>query len=327
MDHIGYRKLAPSTWITANLCLLVVLSISSCSQSPATGETQIPVELPSAAIVGFPRIDGSTSTAPLGAAIICAMMEVPCEWNSFIDGNRYLMPNLANYQGEFPGLGHQGTHTAYLNLIDGAADLILVARSPSKEELDLAQIPGVTFDIQPVALDAFVFIVNEDNPIDRLTVDEIRRIYAGELTNWQQVGGPDEEIHPYQRNEQSGSQQLMESLVMKGTPMIDAPLLILLKMIAPFYAISEDPLGLGYSVFYYEEYMAPNEKVKLLAIDDIMPNSESIQTRRYPFTSEVYVILRADSTYTSLAVRLREWLLSSSGQELVHQSGYVPILD
>ncbi len=237
------------------------------------------------------------------------------------------MPDLTGYQGDFPGIGHQGTHSAYLYLIDNEADLILVARSPSLEELELAQLSGVEFDIQPVALDAFVFIVNENNPLNGLSLDEIQRIYTGELTNWDQVGGTPGEIHPYQRDEQSGSQQLMLSLVMKNLPMIDAPSLVLMKMIAPFYAISEDPLGIGYSVYYYEENMAPAEKIKLLAVNGIKPEYDSIKSRTYPFTTEVYTVIRVDSPPTSIAMRLRDWLLSNAGQEVVEKSGYVSILD
>ncbi|MCJ7535789.1 MAG: hypothetical protein MUO57_09680, partial [Anaerolineales bacterium] len=105
------------------------------------------------------------------------------------------------------------------------------------------------------------------------------------------------------------------------------PSLVLLKMIAPFYAISEDPLGIGYSVFYYEENMAPNENIKLLAVDGVQPNLESIQAKRYPFTSDVFAVVRAGSSPTSLAVRLRDWLLSPAGQELVAQSGYASTSD
>jgi phosphate transport system substrate-binding protein len=86
-------------------------------------------------------------------------------------------------------------------------------------------------------------MVNENSPIQGLSVDEVRGIYSGEITNWGQVGGPSAQIIPYLRNDQSGNQQLMESLVMKGALMVDAPDLILLKMIAPFYAISVDPRG------------------------------------------------------------------------------------
>jgi phosphate transport system substrate-binding protein len=187
----------------------------------------------------------------------------------------------------------------------------------------MAALAGVTLVTQPVALDAFVFIAHEDNPLQGLSLEEIRGIYSGELTNWSQVGGSEGEIHPYQRNEQSGSQQLMQELVMKGRAMVEAPLMVLPKMIAPFYAISEDPLGIGYSVYYYEENMAPNELIKLLGVDEIIPSHETIQTRQYPFTTEVYAVVRADSPPMSGAIRLRDWLLSPAGQKVVEESGYV----
>ncbi len=317
----------PSIWWSGIIAVIIGLLICACSQTSTITTAQTPIEMPSVASDGFPRIDGSTSTAPLGAKIICAMMEVPCEWFEFVDGNRYLMPDLSDYQGDFPGFGHQGTHSAYLNLIEGNADLILIARSPSIEEMELAEISGVSFDIRPIALDAFVFMVNENNPIDGLSVEDIRGIYSGELTSWQQIGGTAAQINPYQRNDQSGSQQLMKSLVMKGKPMIDAPDLILLNMIAPFYAVSEDALGIGYSVFYYEENMAPNEYIKLLAMDGNQPTLGSIKNREYPFTSEVYAVVRTASSPSSLEARLRDWLLTPAGQALVAESGYAAYSD
>jgi len=114
---------------------------------------------------------------------------------------------------------------------------------------------------------------------------------------------------------------------MKGTPMIEAPNLVLLKMITPFYAVSEDPLGIGYSVFYYEENMALKEDIKLLAVDGIQPEIGSIQGERYPFTSEVYAVIRANSSPNNLAWRIRDWLLSPMDQELVSQTGYATISD
>ena len=109
---------------------------------------------------------------------------------------------------------------------------------------------------------------------------------------------------------------------MKGTPMIDAPELVLLKMIAPFYAISDDPGGIGYSVFYYEENMAPNENIQLIAVDGVKPSIESIKNWEYPYTSEVFAVVRAGSSPSTLAIRLRDWLLTPQGQELVAKSGY-----
>lgn len=308
--------------LTVILLWLVGTMICGCSEVSTPAATRAAPEMPTVNEDGFPRLDGSTSAAPLGAKILCAMMDVPCNWVEFVDGNRYLMPDLSDYQAEFPGFGHSGTHSAYLNLINGEADMILVARTPSAEEMAFAQASGVTLDIAPIALDAFVFMVNETNPVQGLSTTEIRDIYSGNITNWQQVGGPPSQINPYQRDDQSGSQQLMRSMVMKGAPMIDAPDLILLNMIAPFYAISEDPHGIGYSVFYYEENMAPNEKIKLIAVNGVQPSLDSIRKREYPFTSEVYAVMRAGSTPTTLEVRLRDWLLSPEGQDLVAKSGY-----
>jgi phosphate transport system substrate-binding protein len=111
---------------------------------------------------------------------------------------------------------------------------------------------------------------------------------------------------------------------MKGLPMIEAPFMILPKMISPFYAVSDDPLGIGYSVYFYEENMAPNEVVKLVSVDGVKPEYETIQGRQYPFTTEVYAVARADSAPTSVPVQFRDWLLSPKGQELIEESGYVP---
>jgi len=253
----------------------------------------------------------------------------------------------------FRRIRHTGTNTAYMRLIRGdeepsskpvsggppithrvastpslpreGADLILEARPPSEDELALAKEKGVELDVRPVALDAFVFIVNKENPVENLTTKQIQDIYTGKITDWSQVGGDAEKIKPYQRERNSGSQELMKSLVMKDLPIIDAPEMIVMTMIGPFSALSREKYGLGYSVFYYEEYMADRSKTKLCAVDGVMPNPDTILSRQYPYVAEVYVVTRADLPENSPAYRLREWLLSDEGQRAVAASGYVPI--
>ncbi|OGO27173.1 MAG: hypothetical protein A2Z16_06870 [Chloroflexi bacterium RBG_16_54_18] len=307
-------------------CSLVssLLVLSACTQgirysTPGTApEPEISAE-------NFPKMDGSTSAEPILAQIACTFLDVPCQWVEWLGGDRRLAPELTNYSEDFPNFGASGTHQAYMNLIEGRADLILVAREPSQDELRLSAGVGKGLDIQPVALDAFVFIVNEDNPVSGLSTPQIQEIYTGRLTNWQSLGGIDAEIHPFQRDENSGSQELMRKLVMGNLRMVDAPDLILLSMFAPFYAVSDDPYGISYSVFYYEENMAPqDERVKLVAVDGVMPDQDSIRQRKYPYTTDVYAVLRSDLPKDSLAHQLRDWLLSSEGQVLIEESGYVP---
>ncbi len=93
-----------------------------------------------------------------------------------------------------------------------------------------------------------------------------------------------------------------------------------------FYAVSTDPAGIGYSIFFYEENMAPRkESVRLLAVDGVIPSSASIRSRAYPYTTEVYAVTRDDLPKNSLARQLLDWLRSRGGQALIEDCGYVPL--
>jgi phosphate transport system substrate-binding protein len=313
------------------ISLLVVLGCNlftfeaKTTTPPVIDEFPEGVDLTDLTAENYPRMDGSTSTAPLDMLIACELMEVPCQWVDWFDGSRLVITDLAVGEGDFPSIEHSGTHGSYVNLIRKKADLILVARLPSPDELDEAADRGVTLVPRAVALDAFVFIVNVENPVDNLTVSEIQRIYTGEISNWREVGGNDTAINPYQRNDNSGSQELMKALVMKDLKMINAPDMMLPTMMAPINAISEDQDGIGYSVFFYEQSMAPNELLKLIGVDGVVPSFDTIQARTYTFTTEVYAVIRKHTASNSLAYRLRDWLLTPEGQDVVAESGYVPL--
>jgi phosphate transport system substrate-binding protein len=96
-------------------------------------------------------------------------------------------------------------------------------------------------------------------------------------------------------------------------------------MMGPINRLSEDRDGIGYSVYFFEEFMAPNEEIKLVKVDGILPSYDSIAARKYPFTTEVYAVVRKDLADSSGAFQLRDWLLSPEGQKVVAKSGYVPI--
>jgi phosphate transport system substrate-binding protein len=293
----------------------------------------------------FPRMDGSTSTLPLARLIACRILDARYQWtHDESDDSRHLAASDEldyldePYRGEKRPLceyinrtiNHHGTHEAYDNLIRNQADLILVARKPSADELQQASAANVELDVEPVALDAFVFLLNGENPIANLSLAQIRDIYSGKVTNWRQVGGPDAGIRPYQRTRNSGSQELMRSLVMKDRQMIKAPdLLTGALMSSPFLAIAEDRFGIGYSVYYYHEFMSPRAtttNVKSCAVEGIEPTSENIRSRAYPLVTDVFVVIRRDMPIEHHGKRMRDWLLEPVGQQIVEESGYVPLL-
>jgi phosphate transport system substrate-binding protein len=281
----------------------------------------------------YPRVDGSSSAYPMQVMIACTILAVPCDWTEadFFNATRRIAPVdslLSSDEREtIFNLIHNGTHAAYINLIEGYTDLILVAREPSLDELEAGGDAGVALDIRPVALDAFVFLVHVDNPVESLTLEQVRDIYAGRITNWSQVGGLEAEIHTYQRNPNSGSQELMEKLVMSGETMLDSPDMILMSMMGPFSAVRDDPLGVGYSVFFYAKNIFPDENVRMLPIAGVEPTSETIANQTYPLITEVFVVMREDTPSTQPARILRDWLLIEAGQVAVKSSGYVGKLE
>ncbi|MCB9127871.1 MAG: substrate-binding domain-containing protein [Ardenticatenales bacterium] len=279
----------------------------------------------------MPVIDGSTSTLPLRALILCRAYAVPCGWDDAYGEEWHRQVAAAGDSTAATMFRHvvenrapsHGTHGAYDALVAAEADLILVARPPSADERDVARDAQVELEGVPVAYDAFVFFVNSENPVQSITLDQARQIYSGELTNWADLGGPDMPIFPFQRNENSGSQELMEAMVMGETPMVASPEMVLISMGEPLIEVAHQPAGIAYSVYYYVTQMVEQPNMRLLAIDGVMPSPESLADGSYPLRSEVLAVRRRSPSAT--VRELYEWLLSDEGQSLVAESGYVPI--
>ncbi|HEQ71952.1 MAG TPA: hypothetical protein ENN69_05640, partial [Spirochaetia bacterium] len=246
------------------------VAVAVCFACQSTGASSR--ELLDALARDFPRIDGSTSAMPLQRKLACDVYGIPWTWstgdlenglrNIIPDGEKDPSPEAA---AAVFAIRHSGTNGAYMALIERKADFILVARAPSPDELEAARAAGVILDARPVALDAFVFLAHTTNPLSSVTLKEVRAIYTGKLTSWDELGvrvgtgEVDRElIHAYQRERNSGSQELMETLVMKNLPMIEAPSMIRMSMLGPFNAIGGDrftgrggdPLGFSYTVYY-----------------------------------------------------------------------------
>ena len=151
----------------------------------------------------YPTLDGSTATLPLS----------------------YLLYQRATGLDEAAAkaaIQHNKTTQSFYNLVFGSADLLLVYE-PSQDAWDLAAYEGTELEYKPIGLDAPVFLINDANPVESMTPQQVVDLYAGKITNWKEVGGEDLPIVAYQRIENSGSQVMVEAQVMKDVPMMDAP--------------------------------------------------------------------------------------------------------
>lgn len=287
-----------------------------------------PLTMEGITMENYPRVDGSTSTEPLNRLIASKLLGYKYQWKraDFMNGLWYLDSGLPQ---EFlqEKVKSSQTHHSIINLIDKKADIILSARKMSPEEEAYAANAGVSLIETPIALDAFVMVANLDNPVQSLTTQQVLDIYTGKLKNWKEVGGRDVPIKPYTRNRNSGSQELMETLVLKGAGMGDIEVDYepeLPSMYMVFTRLRSDVNALAYTVYYYKEQIVRDQVVKSLAINGIRPTKETIKNQSYPYVAPVYVTIRADLSNSSTAYKLYELLQSNAGKSAISESGYIP---
>ena len=280
---------------------------SSESTEETTAETEEETFL---TVKELPRFDGSTSTAPLAEALIAELCRIS--------------------RADAAGLVHfNKTTTAYENLLKGAADILIIGEA-NDDILKEKEERGFEWLKEPFATDAFVFIVNENNPVDSITIEQAKKIYTGEITNWSELGGNDIPIEAFQRNSAAGSQTLMEKWVMQGTPMKEVPTeYVIASMDGLMETVKQydnSAAAIGYSVYYYAEEMRMAQGLKMLKLEGVEPNPETIRSGAYPIINPKYVVIRADAKENAPERRIFDYVLSEEGQKLVAAEGYVSIL-
>ena len=273
----------------------------------------------------WPSMDGSTVCVPMA-------MELARQWLDMEEGD---MNGFVNFST---------TPYAYDRLIQGKANPLVTIKSqgvmmddthaidlvlatyPNADERQEAADAGVELVYVPFCYDAFVFMVNEMNPVNSLTVQQIRDIYTGQYRSWSALGGNPQELFAYQRPHGSGSQTAMEELVMQGLEIQDVESNYISDgMSAAVQQIgnySNGPGAIGYSYLYYVNTLVESSGIKVLSIDGVAPSDENLQSGEYPFTVNYYAVYRKGDENTKAFV---DWLVSDEGQKAVRQAGYVTL--
>jgi len=257
----------------------------------------------------LPRLDGATALYPVYAAFVEAVY--PKDTYNPYGVNSIVVSTQTNH--------------AYERLIHGEVDMIFVA-GPSKEQLALAEQYGVELNLVPIGLEAFVFFVNAENPVDNLSVEDVQKIYAGIHTNWSDVGGPNQTIQAFQRRVGSGSQTALLRM-MGDIPLMEAPKELMAGgmggIITSTANYRNHRYSIGFSFRYYSTELVQNHQIKHLSLNGVYPSVESIRDGSYPITSSFYAVTaRQNNPHLNDFIA---WILSDQGQYLIESSGYVPI--
>jgi ABC-type phosphate transport system substrate-binding protein len=261
-----------------------------------------------------PVIDGATAFVPLYGAAANALYRLDRKADKAAEEAYMLSARCST------------TPNAYSSLIKGHVDMIF-ALEPSRSQIRQAAEKGISFNLTPVAREAFVFFVNEKNPVRGLGSDHVRAIYSGSINNWRETGGPDGQITPFQREADSGSQTVMEQLVMRGQtlrkPLVEEKRRHMFDIILVAADYRNWKSALGYSFRFYATEMVKKPEIRLLAIDDVAPTLNNIENGRYPFVATVYMVTARPMSKNTR--KLHDWFLSKQGQQLVRDVGYAPI--
>ena len=276
----------------------------------STAVASVTISIPGIDADNFPRVDGSTAVMPLLAALYSGAFGVSDEESEA----------MVNVSG--------GTGAVWRNLIWEGADLLIVYEAPEniKEELELE---GIELEIEPIGRDGLVFLVNNNNTVDDLSVSQLQDIYTDQIKDWKDVGGTPGPISAFQRNAESGSQTLFLKLLMDGIEPAEPPIELVMSsmsgLIEEVAAFDGSGGAIGYSVFYYADLMFANPDLKLLSVDGVQPSNDSIQNGDYPLVNDFYIVIRADAPEDSPARLLRDWFLTDEGTALLLAENYVPV--
>lgn len=220
-------------------------------KSPET-EDQREIQVPQMTRAEYPKVDGSTATLPLSMAL-------------------YQLATGADGEEALTEVVHTKTTNAYMSLLGGETDLV-IAYEPAPSVYDAMENSGQELLIKPIGKDALVFMANEGNPVNSLNERELVEIYSGRYKNWSEVGGEQKELAAFQRPANSGSQTLMEKLVMKGIPMAEAPQSMVIgdmgELIEQVASYNNEENALGYSVYFYARNMYQKPGLKFMAVDE-----------------------------------------------------------
>ena len=274
----------------------------------------------------YPSMDGSTVCVPLA-------MELARQWLDLAEEDLNGFVNFSTTPNAYDRLT-EGKPNPMVTIVSRGIMMddthpidLVMGTGPNADERKAAEEAGKELVTVPICYDAFVFLVNRENPVDSLTADQIRKIYSGVIRLWSEVGGePELPIAAYQRPHGSGSQTAMEEMVMQGWALTAAESTYISDgmsdLIAQIGSYDNAREALGYSYLYYVDGLYRSGDVKVLSVDGAAPTEENLRSGAYPFTVYYYAVYEKGNEQ---AARFAEWLTGDEGQACVKQAGYVPL--
>jgi phosphate transport system substrate-binding protein len=222
-----------------------------------------------------------------------------------------------------------GSGTGLAALINGTVDIANASRQISADEVQAARANSIDPVEFVVARDAIAVIVNPNNPIQELTLEQISKIYKGEINNWQELGGENRPIVRLSRETNSGTHvYFLETVIRLGNKddpgIFSADTLLLPSSEGIISEVRDNPNAIGYDGL---GYVTPEVKVLAVAHDAqspyVLPGVDTVTNGSYPIARGLYMYTKGEPS--GVIKDYLDWIMSSEAQDIVTQLGFVPI--
>jgi len=246
-----------------------------------------------------------------------------------IDGSTTVGP-IAKAFAEFymkhnPGVNitvsESGSGNGAKSLVNGTCNIASMSRFMKQEEVKAATEKNVTPVCHTIAVDGIAMIVHPSNPVKGLTLAQIRDIYAGKLTSWKEVGGPDAKIVVISRDTNSGTYESFEALVMNKQKMANSVEYVgsngalRQKVQAPAGAIGD--VGLGFA----------DKTTKTLEVEKILPDKATVSSGKYPIARPLFLFTAGYPAMGSPLYAFVTMHMTKKGQEMIEAIGFVALTE
>jgi len=210
-----------------------------------------------------------------------------------------------------------GSGTGISALINGTTDICNSSRPMKQSEIKTLKERYGSLGVEiPCAKDGVTIYLNEKNSVTSLTMDQLKKIYTGKITNWKDLGGKDGKIILYSRENNSGTYVFFKDNVLKGQD-YSPSCQNLPGTAAVVNAVSKDANGIGYGGHGY------SKGVKMCKVNGIEPNETNIGSGKYPISRDLYMYVR--NKPSGKIKKFIDWILSPEGQKIVTKVGYFPL--
>ncbi len=242
-------------------------------------------------------IQGSTTVNPISQVTAEAFMDLNPEINISIRGG--------------------GSGTGIASLVDDAVELAQSSRFIRETEVKNAVSNGVYPVPHRIGMDGIAVVVNPDNPVDALTLDQLQSIFAGEITNWEEFGGKDQEITIVSRDSASGTFGVYNDIVLRDKR-LSPTALTQASNAGIATTVAETPGGIGYVGLGYL-----SDSLKAIKVDDVMPSNATVASGAYPIARPLFFF--TNGWPEGVIAQYLGFVLSEEGQQLVEDEGFVPL--